>query len=184
MGLTVYVASQYPYMSGFDYPGPGGPTDATNYFAPFAMLTIAPDFVFEGDYYLIAGDVGSARQIVYELHQPASAPDLFAPFGATDTPMPGSNVSGVIQVAGWAFDDGNVTKVEILVDGTADGAANYGSPRPDVAAAYPHAPTNVGYSYALNTAKYSNGTHLVNVRVTDAAGNVAVLADIRVSATN
>jgi hypothetical protein len=126
MGLTVYVASQYPYMSGFDYPGPGGPTDATNYFAPFTMLTIAPDFVFEGDYYLIAGDVGSARQIVYELHQAASAPDLFAPFGATDTPMPGSNVSGVIQVAGWAFDDVNVTKVEILVDGTADGAANYG----------------------------------------------------------
>lgn len=185
VGLTVYVPSQYPYVGGFDFAGPAGPSgNGTNYFAPFAMLTIVPNMVFEGDYYVIAGDVTNSRQIVYELRQGTSAPDLFAPFGATDIPAAVSTVSGMTMVAGWAFDDSTVAKVEVMVDGNVDGKAIYGSARQDVADAYPHAPVNVGYSYSLDTTKYGNGPHTLNVRVTDSAGNVAIFPNVVVTVSN
>lgn len=187
MGLTVYVPSQYPYVTGSDIPapGPGGPTgDGTNYFAPSATLTIGPHFVFEGDMYLIAGDYPAARRIVYDLHQQLSAPDIFPPFGSTDAPSPGSTIGGITPVDGWAFDDVNVARVEIMVDGTLNGPANYGSPRPDVADVFPHAPVNIGFSYSLDTTKLPSGPHILNVRVTDTAGNVAVFPDERVMVEN
>jgi hypothetical protein len=187
MGLTVFVPSQYPHLIGFAAPDPGlgGPTDnATNYFALLGKLTIEPNFVLEGEIYLIAGDYATARQIVYQLHQTVSAPDIFAPAGATDQPSPGSTIGGVTAVSGWTFDDVNVSRVEILLDGAADGPASYGSPRPDVADTYPHAPTNIGYSYSLDTTKYSDGPHTLNVQVTDSSGNVAVLADVVVNVSN
>jgi hypothetical protein len=59
LGLTVFVPSQYPYVLGFASlsPGGSGPTDDwTNYFAPFVTFDIGPNFVFQGDIYLIAGD--------------------------------------------------------------------------------------------------------------------------------
>ena len=186
MGLTVYVPSQYPYVGGFDVAGLPGPTgDGTNYFAPYAMLTIGPHYVFEGDIYLIAGDYPTARRTVYQLHQDLGvAPDIFTPIGSTDVPAPGSTISGVTPVQGWTFDDVNVVKVEILVDGTVDGTANYGSSRQDVADAYPHASANVGFSYPLDTTKYTNGPHVLNVRVADGAGNVAMFPDVRVTVAN
>jgi hypothetical protein len=187
VGLTVYVPSQYPYVVGFAEPdpGPGGPTDnADNYFAPAANLTIGPSFVFQGDIYLIAGDFASARGTVYALHQSLSPPDIFMPIGATDQPSPGSSLVGITSVGGWSLDDVQVAKAEVLVDGVADGTATYGSPRPDVAAAYPHAPVNLGFSYSLDTTKYNDGFHTLNVRVTDSSGNAAVFADVLVSIVN
>lgn len=185
VGLTVYVPSQYPYVTGFDFPGPAGPTgDGTNYFAPFAMLTIAPNLVIQGDVYLIAGDTATARQIVYDLHQSLAAPDIFSPFGSVDVPSPGSTIGGVTTVSGWALDDASVATVEIQVDGTVDGTASYGSPRPDVSAVYPNAPVNIGFSYSLDTTKYSNGPHVLNVRAKDSSGNVAVFPDVNVTVSN
>ncbi len=185
IGLTVYVPSQYPYVGGFDHSGPAGPTgDGTNYFAPFVTLTIGPNFVFQGDFYLIAGDYVSARQLVYELHKSLSSADIFTPFGATDQPSAGSTVGGITTVSGWSFDDASVAKVEILVDGVVDGTASYGSSRPDVAGTYPGAPVNIGFSYLLNTAKYGNGTHTLNVRATDSSGNVSVFPDVGVTVGN
>jgi len=185
IGLTVYVPSQYPFVGGFDHSGPAGPTgDGTNYFAPFVTLTIGPNFVFQGDFYLIAGDYVTARQFVYELHDRLSSADIFTPLGATDQPSPGSTIGGVTTVSGWTFDDVSVAKVEILVDGVVDGTAGYGSSRPDVAGTYPHAPVNIGFSYSLDTAKYSNGTHTLNVRATDSSGNVAVFPDVGVTVGN
>lgn len=187
MGLTVYVPSQYPYVVGFSAPapGPGGPTDnATNYFAPTPWLTLTPGLVFEGDIYLIAGDYVTARQIVYQLHQGLNPPDIFAPTGTIDTPSAGSTISGVTNVAGWAIDDVKVAKVEVLVDGTSDGVASYGLPRPDVAAVYPSAPLNCGFSYSLDTTKYLNGPHSLTVRISDASGNIAVIPSLLVNVSN
>lgn len=185
VGLTVFVPSQYPWVAGFDSPGPAGSTgNGTNYFAPFAMETIWPNFVLEGDVFLIAGDYKAARGIVYELHQDHTAPDIFTPFGATDTPVAGTSISGVVQVAGWALDDQSVSKVEVLVDGITDGIASYGSSRPDVSAVYPNAPVNVGYSYSLDTTRYLNGSHVLNVKVTDSSGNAAMFADVAVTVGN
>ena len=75
-------------------------------------------------------------------------------------------------------------KVEILVDGVVDGTASYGSSRPDVAGSFPRAPVNIGFSYALDTSKYGNGAHILNVRVTDSSGNVAVFPDVGVTVGN
>ena len=187
-GLTVYVPSQFPYFNGFsavDPTGPGGPADdSTNYFALHPYWTIGPGFSFQGDIYVIAGDYTTARQIIYQLHQSISEPDISSPIGFIDAPSTGATVTGVLTVSGWTFDDVSVSKVEVLVDGTADGVASYGSPRPDIPAAYPQAPTNVGYSYSLDTSKYANGIHTLNVRVTDGSGNVAILPQVVVLVNN
>lgn len=185
MGLTVYVPSQYPYESGVDSPGPPAPTGAgTNYFSPLTALTIGPNFVFEGDIYLIAGDYVSARQIIYDLHRGLTAPDIFVPLGSTDAPSGGSTITGVTIVGGWTFGTVNVAQVEILVDGAVAGTASYGSTRPDVATGYPGVPVNIGFSYPLNTTRYSNGPHTLNVRATDSSGNVAVLPNVKVTVSN
>jgi len=185
MGVTVYVPSQYPYASGAAFPGPPGPTgNGTNYFSPLTALTIGPNFVFEGDMYVIAGDYVSARHIIYDLHQRLIAPAIFMPIGSTDVPAGGSTITGVTTVGGWTFGTVHVAKVEILVDGRVDGTASYGSPRPDVATGYPSAPVSIGFSYPLNTTRYSNGPHTLNVRATDSSGNVAVLPNVKVTVAN
>jgi hypothetical protein len=147
-------------------------------------LTIGPNVVFEGDIYLIAGDPAGARQIIYDLHQSLTAPDIFMPIGSTDVPSGGSTISGVTTVGGWTFGTVNVAKVEILVDGTVDGTASYGSPRPDVATGYPNVPVNIGFSYSLTTTRYSNGPHTLNVRATDTSGNVAVFPNVHLTVSN
>jgi hypothetical protein len=43
---------------------------------------------------------------------------------------------------------------------------------------------NIGFSYLLNTAKYSNGAHTLNVQATDSSGNVAVFPDVGVTVAN
>jgi hypothetical protein len=180
VGLTIYVPSQYPYVSGFDSPGHG-----TNYFLPFTMLTFGPNFTFEDDFYAIAGDYSSARQIVYDLHRKLGpAPNIFAALGSTDIPSPGSTLSGIASVGGWAFANANLVGVEILVDKMVDGAASYGSARPGVADTFFHAPVNIGFSYSLDTTRYANGPHTLNVRVTDATGNVSVFSDVAVTISN
>jgi hypothetical protein len=185
LGLTIYVPSQFPYVHGFAAAGMNGPTgDGTNYFAPFVALTIGPEFTFEGDYYLIAGDYQSARQIVYALHAQVASADIFPPFGVTDAPTSGSQISGQTTIRGWAFDDSSVAKVEILVDGNSDGVATYGTSRPDIPTVYPNASANAGFSYSLDTTRYSNGPHVVNVRATDSVGNVAVLPNVAVTIAN
>jgi len=179
-GLTVYVPSVDPYVTSFSAPdvGGGGPTDnSTNYFAPLGNLTIGPGLVLEGDFYLVAGDSTQARQIVYQLHQSLNIPDIFAPFENIDQPQPSSTLAGLTLVSGWAFDDVQVAKVEILIDGVADGTADYGLSRPDVQVAYPSSPVDVGFTYSLDTTKYTNGPHTLNVRATDSSGNVALTPD-------
>jgi hypothetical protein len=186
-GLTVYVPAVAPYMLGFASPdpGPGGPTDnATNYFSAQPMLTLTPGFVFEGDLFIIAGSYVTAREIIYRLHSELAVADIFAPAGATDAPAPGSTLTGLTTVAGWSFDDVSVAKVEVLVDGVVNGTASYGLPRPDVSGDWPHAPVDCGFSYPLDSLGLTNGTHTINVRVTDSSGNIALLSDIKIAVAN
>jgi len=184
-GLTVYVPGQYPYAYGFNAPGDPGPTGfGTNYFHPFTPFTLGPGTVFEGDIYLVVGDYRLARRVVYDLHSRLPAQDIFTPFGWTDAPAANSELTGVVDVAGWTFDDGAVESVQVLVDGTVVGTATYGSPRPDVPAVYPNAPANVGFQYQLDTAQFVNGPHILEVRVTDSAGNVALFPRVPVDFNN
>jgi hypothetical protein len=62
--------------------------------------------------------------------------------------------------------------VQVFVDGTAVGSATYGLSRPDVCYVYPGRPgcPNVGFSFALNTATLTPGSHTIVVTATDSDG--------------
>jgi hypothetical protein len=170
---------------GFTHAGPDGPTgDGTNYFSPFNALTIGPGSVWEGDVYILAGDLTAARRVVYDLHATLPAADIFPPFGMVNLPASGDTLRAMSTVYGWAFDDTRVTKIEVMLDGAVDGTAAYGLTRADVRTAFTNAPVDIGFTYALNSAKYANGPHRLQVRATDASGNSAVLPTVRVTIVN
>jgi Big-like domain-containing protein len=96
------------------------------------------------------------------------------PTAYIDTPSQGSTVSGTVTVAGWAIDNGSVvgtaiSSVQVKVDGVAVGNATYGVSRPDVCNVFPGRPgcPNVGYTYQLDTTKFTAGTHTITVSATD-----------------
>jgi uncharacterized protein (TIGR03437 family) len=82
-----------------------------------------------------------------------------------DVPGPNFSYRGVTAFGGWATNDNSVVAgVSIYVDGVAQGAASYGTPRPDVCAAYPHSPSCngadvVGWYFPFDTTKLASGQH-------------------------
>jgi hypothetical protein len=91
-----------------------------------------------------------------------------------DSPIAGAAVSGTITVSGWAMDNRAavgtaIGSVQVFVDGAAVGNATYGLSRPDVCYVYPGRPgcPNVGFSFALNTATLTPGSHTIVVTATD-----------------
>jgi hypothetical protein len=112
-----------------------------------------------------------------------------------DGPSNGSTVSGAITVSGWAIDNAAMVgtaigSVKVKVDTTAPVTAAYGVSRPDVCGAFPGRPgcPNVGYAFALNTAGWSAGPHVITVSATDSdgtgeAGLASVTVTTPVSAT-
>jgi len=185
VGLTVYVPNQYPYGVVRSFPGTPGPRGhGTHYYRPQIFFSLAPNAVLEGDAYLIAGDYLAAREVVYELRKEISAADPFPPVGSLDTPTAEKEINGAINIRGWAFDNVAVSKVEVFVDSVLSGRAEYGFPRPDVSKEYPHAPAKIGFSYRLNTAAYTNGSHVLQVKVADDAGNVALFPPVAIRISN
>jgi len=185
LGLTVFVPGMAPYIGGFAATGDAGPTGfGTEYFAPRTFFSFGPNSILEGDIYLIVGDYKHARQVVYDLHNKLPAKDIFTPIGSVDVPTPNAQLSGSANVAGWAFDDTAVARVDVYVNGVIAGTATYGGSRPDVGNDWPHAPSNIGYSFSLNTTAYPNGPHVISVRATDTTGNVAVFPDVPITIKN
>jgi Big-like domain-containing protein len=91
-----------------------------------------------------------------------------------DLPTPGSTVSGTVTVSGWAIDNASVVgkairSVQVKVDGKAVGDTTYGVNRPDVCKLYPRRPgcPNVGFTYQLDTTKFTQGPHMITVSATD-----------------
>jgi len=184
-GLTVFVPGMSNYVGGFAAAGDSGPFGfGTNYFDPHTFFSFGPNSILEGDVYLVAGDNKHARQVIYDVHNNIPVVDISTPVTTLDTPVPNQQLSGTFNVAGWAFDDTAVAKVDVYVDGTLAGTATYGIPRPEVAQDWPNAPQNVGFTFSLNTATFANGNHLIQVRATDTNGNVAVLPGVPVSIQN
>jgi len=177
LGLTVFVPQQYPYAVGFKFEGTAGEYGfGANYFRPHMPFSFGPGTVLEGDVYLIAGDYRQARADLKALHDAGYAwPDILPPFGSLDLPSANQSVSGVVHVAGWMFDNGEVARVDVLVDGAPVGTAAYGVSRPDVATVFPHAPERVGFEYRLDCGRLTSGPHRVSVRAVDQSGNVTEL---------
>ncbi len=91
-----------------------------------------------------------------------------------DQPIANQQVTGELQLAGWAVDlsGAQIVSVGVLVDGTLSGLANYGVVRTDVCAAYPNAGgcPNVGWTYQLDTGALANGQHTIQLRALAADG--------------
>lgn len=93
-----------------------------------------------------------------------------------DAPAAGETVRNgdTVRIQGWAADMAGpgtgIAEVHIYLDGqagqggTALGAANYGAPRPDVAAAYGRSDwANVGFEFSWSVSGLSPGTHTIYV---------------------
>ena len=109
-----------------------------------------------------------------------------------DTPSFGASVSGTITIAGWAIDNTQtavgttISNVTVSVDGTMVGTATYGLSRPDVCVEWPGRAgcPNVGFTFQLNSAMLTSGSHIITVSATDSdtsadTGSISVMIVVR-----
>jgi hypothetical protein len=97
---------------------------------------------------------------------PAPA-DTIAPATSVTSPASGATVSGNVTVAASASDNVGVTKVELWMDGSLIGTAN-ASP----------------YNFVWNATAAANGTHTLQTRAYDAAGNVGTSTTVSAIVNN
>lgn len=91
-----------------------------------------------------------------------------------ETIVEGNTLTGTISLNGWAIGSSGIQKIELSVDGGAKEQLTYGAARVDIGALYPNyqGSPNSGFSYALNTRKYSNGNHKLNITAYESNGKV------------
>jgi hypothetical protein len=109
--------------------------------------------------------VGTSSAITVTVNN--TAPDTQAPTTAVTSPAAGATVSGTLNVTATASDNVGVTRVEILVDG-------------GIAATLTSSP----YTFSWNTTALSNGSHTLQSRAYDAAGNPGQSALVSVTVNN
>jgi hypothetical protein len=133
--------------------------------------------------------VGDQQQTFTELPGPQGLPVFFqcsqvglASFsGFIDVPAPFDYMKGTVVFQGWAGAEfSSVASVEIIVDGTTVGLAQYGFPRPDVQAQYPFFRNilNSGWRFTFDTTKLRNERHRLTVRVVDIIGNKTEIGSV------
>jgi hypothetical protein len=110
-----------------------------------------------------------------------------APFGFFNGfARPGNAANGVVGVQGWALATNGVFAVDIVVDGSIIGRANYGRARPRVTQLFPGFPDSAlpGFAFQLDTTHFLNGLHTVTARVTSRTGEVVYLNSLQLQFTN
>lgn len=94
-----------------------------------------------------------------------------------DAPVSGDRVARRFTVEGWAFKDGvGLAKVEVLLDGRVVATADYGIPRPDIAAYWristdPQHP-NVAFRAEVDASRLPSGRHWLGLRLHGRDGSV------------
>lgn len=103
-------------------------------------------------------------------------PDKQAPFGLLETPDFGATLTATAAGSGWALDNVGIARIEVLVDGQKVGEAIYGLSRPDIAATWGTFPNaaHSGFSFSIDTTRFTIGVHTIAVRFIDAAGNTTL----------
>ena len=92
-----------------------------------------------------------------------------------DAPVWGAELSGVVDLNGWAFnEDIGISSISLLVDGNAIGQVDYGGSRADVVEIMrvesdPNRP-NVGYNYRFDSTQFENGPHELEIEITNNLG--------------
>lgn len=91
------------------------------------------------------------------------------PHGFLDTPTVTTTLRGKVPLSGWAQVEGSqIEAVEVWIDGTLRGYANYGLPRDDLGG-------NVGYHWEWDTTSDPNGQHTIVVRAVAANGGIGTM---------
>jgi hypothetical protein len=96
-----------------------------------------------------------------------------APVGAITAPLPNAKLSGLVNISGYAYSPGGaISAVALLVDGFLYQTASYFLPQPDICASLPDVPAcpNIGFRTSLDTTAFSNGPHVLGVRITNSQG--------------
>ncbi|RNB51743.1 peptidase S8 [Brevibacillus gelatini] len=102
--------------------------------------------------------------------------------GQLELPFEHAVIGGTTTLQGWILDPAGIDKVEVFVDGQLQGTAEYGEPRPDIDALYPHyRQANAGFRYQLDTLKFSEGAHKITVRATNKEGVESVVLEREVT---
>ncbi len=125
-------------------------------------------------------DRGRTRFLFYR-HTPGDHGRCDAPALAyLALPQADASVSGTLQLAGWAFQDGvGVARVDVLLDGVAVAQARYGLENTDVRTQWPAADDPglpyVGFAATLDLAHVAPGEHTLSLCITGRDGRVRVL---------
>ncbi len=111
---------------------------------------------------------GSPNRLLDSLFGAAPPPgDSTPPTTSITSPTTGATVSATVTVAANASDNVGVSRVELFVDGSLVGTD-----------------TTSPYTIAWNTTTSSNGSHSLQTRAYDAAGNVGSSATVGVTVAN
>jgi putative Ig domain-containing protein len=112
--------------------------------------------------------------------------DHLAPFGTLETPDVRSTLNNSASGSGWALDNVGVTQIDVLLDGQKVADAIYGLSRPDIGSVWSSFPNagHAGFSFVIDTTRFSNGDHTLSVRFLDAAGNATIAGTRSVNLQN
>jgi hypothetical protein len=104
----------------------------------------------------------------FDLTSLESAPaDTTPPATSITNPVSGATVSGTVSVSAAASDNVGVTSIQLLADGVVVGTA-----------------TTAPYNFSWNTTVLPNGSHTLQTRASDGAGNTGVSTSVTVTVSN
>jgi hypothetical protein len=177
VGIALYTPQQFPVSKGFN-------ASVTLQFTPLCTYTWYPGTILEFDTFILVGPVNESRAAIYALHNQQNIPGSLTPMGSLDSITNSFSASGTINISGWSWGLPGIASIDVFVDGTRIGSAEYGLSRTDIPVAFPGAPSNTGFQYSLDTTAFPNGTHALLVKAADNNGNVATFATQHITMSN
>jgi hypothetical protein len=118
---------------------------------------------------------GAALHSIDSLEKIQTSACPFASVAWIDTPSRGAQLSGIVDVNGWAFnEDIGIESITLLIDSEAIGRVDYGGSRPDVVEVMqvrsdPNSP-NIGYNYNFDSNLLGNGLHRLEIDIENRLG--------------